>query len=266
MGVVAWIRDLLGLGYRQESIERHIQSRFSVRSLPSSLREAYFEASVQVAWTSAGDGSAPSTEDTYQAHRQLREILERITPAFSVLSIGEAQSEVEIAVYRKARGIDRRLTSVQVILSVNDDVKAYAENFEKELRKSALTEATYEMKARQARYVRDHLLVDAQIARLWWLDGRAEKLPELLKMGNNFEQVIGLIRNGMGSARTPEEALAVERIAEIIKDFLAPLGAQHREILLSQLSQIFGSYEREDLVGSLQSLNGNSAADADHDL
>ena len=47
-----------------------------------------------------------------------------------------------------------------------------------------------------------------------------------------------------------------------IKDFLAPLGAQHREILLSQLGQIFESYEREDLVTNLQSLNGNSAGEA----
>lgn len=260
---MTWIRDLLGIKYNQAPIERHIHSRFSVRSLPSSLREAYFEASVQVTWTIAGDDSAPSVEETYQAHRQLREILERVTPAFSVLSVGEAQSEVDIAVYRTARSIDQRLTSVQVDLLANDDVKSYAEKFEKELRQSALTEATFEMKARQARYVRDHLLADAQIARLWWLDGKAEKLPELLKMGNSFEQVIGLIRDGMGPTRTPEEAKAVERIAEIIKDFLAPLGSQHREILLSQLSQIFASYEREDLVGSLQSLNGDSAADAD---
>ncbi|MEU4235591.1 hypothetical protein AB0F17_65985 [Nonomuraea sp. NPDC026600] len=201
-------------------------------------------------------------EETYRAHRQLREVLERVTPTFSVLSEGEAQSEAEIAVHRQARGIDRRLTSVQITLSANDDMKAYAENFERELRQSALTEAMYAMKARQASYVRDHLLADAQIARLWWLDGRAEKLPELLNMGNNFEQVVGLVRDGMGSAKTPEEALVVERVAEIIKDFLAPLGAQHREVLLSQLGKIFESYEREDLVTNLQILNGNSAGEA----
>ncbi|MCA2186961.1 hypothetical protein [Nonomuraea cavernae] len=200
-------------------------------------------------------------EETYRAHSQLREILERVTPKFSVLSEGEAQSEAEIAVYRQARRIDRRLTSVQIRLWANDNIKTYAEDFEKELRQSALTEATYAMKARQSRYVRDHLLADAQVARLWWLDGKAEKLPELLKMGNNFEQVVGLVQDGMGSTTTPEEALAVERVAEIIKDFLAPLGAQHREILLSQLSSIFGSYEREDLVRDIQGLNGSSAGD-----
>ncbi|MFE3455728.1 hypothetical protein ACFXJ8_43145 [Nonomuraea sp. NPDC059194] len=262
MGVLAWIRDLLAFKYEQEPIEQHHQSRFSVRPLPSSLPEAYFEASLQLTWTIAGDGSPPNMEETHRVHRQLREVLERVTPNFSVLSEGEAQSEAEIAVYRQARGIDRRLTSVQINLSASDEMKIYAENFEKELRQSALTEATYAMKARQARYVRDHLLADAQIARLWWLDGRPEKLPDLLKMGNNFEQVVGLVRDGMGSVKTPDEALVVERMAEIIKDFLAPLGAQHREILLSQLSQIFGSYEREDLARNLQSLNGSSAGDS----
>lgn len=261
MGLLAWISNLLAPRYERASPQQHHQSSFTVRPLPSSLPEAYFEASLQLTWTIEGDGRPPNMEETYKAHRQLREILEHVTCNFSVRSEGEAQGEAEIAVYRKARGIDRRLTSVQIKLSADQSMKAYAEDFEKELRRNALTEATYEMKARQAHYVRDHLLTDAQIARLWWLDGKAEKLPELLKMGNNFEQVVGLVRDGMGPAAPPDEALLVERVAEVIKDFLAPLGAQHREILLSQLGQIFNSYEREDLVIKLQGLNGDSAKD-----
>ncbi|GAA4566352.1 hypothetical protein [Planotetraspora kaengkrachanensis] len=259
MGLLAWIKRLLIPTYERTSLHYRHQTSFTVRSLPSSLPKAYFEASFDLTWTIAADSQPPSIEETYKVNRRIRDILERVTSGFSVHSVEEVQGEVEMAVYRNSPGIDHRLASVQVKLWVDEKTKTYAEEFEKVLRDNALTEAVFEMKARQARYVRDHLLSDAQIARLWWLDGRADKLPELLKMGSNFEQVVGLIHDGMGSIPAPGEALMIERIAELIKDFLGPLSAQHREILLSQLGHFFNGYEREDLANSLSSLNGNSA-------
>ncbi|MFI6637403.1 hypothetical protein ACIBI7_51710 [Nonomuraea fuscirosea] len=237
------------------------QSAFTIRSLPSSLPEAYFEASLDLTWTIDADSPNPNREEIYKAHQQLREMLQHVTRKFSVRLLEETQSEAEIVIYRRARSIDARLTSVQLKLWVDPKVKHHADELEQVLRDNAVAEAGFEMKARQARYVRDHLLADAQVARLWWLDGKADKLPELLKMDNKFEQVVGLIKTGMGPATTPGEALIIERIAQLIKDFLDPLDSHHREVLLSQLGQIFNGYERDDLTARLRGLNGHPADD-----
>ncbi|WP_326824625.1 hypothetical protein [Streptosporangium sp. NBC_01756] len=257
MGLLAWIKSLFVPRYDVRLPEYH-RSAFIVRSLPSTLTEAHFGASLEATWE-IGDGNRPDTEEAYDAHRQLRDVLERATENFSVLLLEEAQSQAEIALYRAARDIDRRLMSVRITLSVDEKVKAYAEMHEEVLRDNALAEARFQTKAHQARYVRDHLLSDAQMARLWWLDGQPGKLPELLKMGNDFEQVVGLIKTGLGPATTPEEAVKTELIAQLIKDFLTPLSPQHREILLSQLGQVFSGYEREDLAHGLRDLNGKPA-------
>lgn len=115
MGLMAWMRNLLAPRYDTPSLQSH-RSSFTIRSLPSALPEAYFEASLEVTWTIDGDSSPPNTEETYKAHRQLRNLLERITSGFSVRLVEEAQSEAEITIYRNARSIDHRLTSIQLRL------------------------------------------------------------------------------------------------------------------------------------------------------
>ncbi|MEV6150536.1 hypothetical protein AB0L53_09355 [Nonomuraea sp. NPDC052129] len=256
MGLLTWIKELLAPAYDSPPVSYHTTSSF-IRSLASSLDKAYFTASLELTWISDGPGQPPS-EDTYDVHRGLRKAIESATRNFSVLLLEEAQAQADFAARRAARTIDSNVVSARVILSVDEKTKLYAENYEDIVRTNALTEADWQMRAQQARYIRDHLLVDAQMARLWWLDGQSGKLPELLRMGSDFEKIVALVQSGAGMIAEPEETAKEERIAHLIREFLDPLGPQHREVLLSQLGSMFTSYDRSDLADRLNEVNGDS--------
>ena len=91
----------------------------------------------------------------------------------------------------------------------------------------------------------DQILADPALARLWWLDGKREKLPQLVQMDGVFEQVALLI------AQRSEPVEQASPIPELIRTFLRDLGSHHRALLIKQLQGVFVAYERDDLARTL---------------
>lgn len=222
------------------------QARFLGR-LRSSLEGAYFQAAFDVAWTANADGGYPRAVQEAHIFQYLSHVAEQVTVRCSVLEVELTRSQVAIEL-NSVRGLpntDVSLTDVQVHLSPDPAGAEFAARHEQFRREIALTRAHHESQAAQLQLMRQHILADSSVARLWWLDGKPERLAQMVGQGDLFERVVDLLS---GSRR---EAAGDERIAGLIGRFLEELGPEHRELLLRQLGRVFESYERHDLAAGL---------------
>lgn len=236
-----WIQTLLDwLTDRQTRQHPYPTTSFGAR-LPSSLPEAYFQATVHVTWPPRREGLSPGL--IAKAEQQLRGTLSLTVRQHSVLHVAEAETAVNLALNNSLRLTDAgiQVLAAEAALTAEPAGAELAEQYEALQRDTALATATQHAQVDRLRVLGDHILIDPTLARLWWLDGKPEKLPEMVKMNKVFEDAATLLTARGESSRT-------NPIAELIQTFLHDLTPGHRELLLKQLQQIFLAYERADLA------------------
>ena len=99
------------------------------------------------------------------------------------------------------------------------------------------------------------MLCDPAAARLWWLDGRREKLADLDAMSETFERVAQTFGEPSGSG--PSTA---QLVADVLADFLGRLDDVLRAQLVHQLAEVFRQYNTDDLAERMLSIPGAGAA------
>lgn len=240
-----WIEILLTWLASRDNTRHPYPTTFFGARLQSSLPEACFQARFHVDWPPTGGD--PSLEIRSYAERQLRRTAQRTARAHSLLDIDEAQTAINLALQQDLplAVANVRLISAEAVLSVLPADRELAEQYEKLQRDTALTRETQRAELDRLRLMGDQILADPALARLWWLDGKREKLPQLVQMDGIFEQTALLI------TQCTEPVEQANPIPGLIRTFLHDLAPHHRALLIKQLQGVFVAYERDDLAGML---------------
>jgi hypothetical protein len=229
------------LSQRSESVVTTFQAR-----LPSRLEEAQFQATIRMAWLPGAlmDGRRRAT-----AELQLLEVARAAAQGYSVLNPDEARAAIDLALFDCGQtDADTELVAADAKIEVNPHDRRMAEDHEDLRRETALAREARREEVERLKLLADQVLATPTLARLWWLEGKPEKLELLVAKdkGEIFEKVAELF----GASAEPP---ATDPIAELIRLFLEGLDARLREHLISQLPLVFTSYERGDLADRLDS-------------
>ncbi|GAA4200880.1 hypothetical protein GCM10022252_54750 [Streptosporangium oxazolinicum] len=232
--------------------------------LPSDLRDASFRASIEVTWTIHMD-DRPTGGDEAEMHDCLWDIASKAAKPFGVLQANEAQSRVNIELGRARRVFSSGswLVHARATLSVDTETLEFARKYDSMQRETALVRERHQAQRDRLLSLREYVLADGGTARLWWLDGNAEKLSRLVEMGGVFERAVDLVTQGVPGTSTPDahhevvsgEASRPDPAGELIRQFLSGLGPAHRELLISQVGRVFRSYEQPELATELEDLH-----------
>jgi hypothetical protein len=218
---------------------------FRVR-LRSKVPEAHFQVLIQMEWP---PGRQVDQVQCSLAEQHLLRTAQAVAENYSVLDPDEARGAIDLQLFWNLRseGAGIHPAAARVIrIEVGPDDRHLAEAQEALRRQTALAQVERSEEAKRLRILGDDILTNPTLTRLWWLEGKPDKLKELVKPDTMkvFEDVAELFN-------APAERVAADPISELIRIFLGDLDAQCREQLISQLQFVFRSYERHDLVGNL---------------
>jgi hypothetical protein len=218
-----------------------------VRSLQEEVR---FRARIHISWL--GRATDPKTPETVALVAQLaKEATEKITSQFSVVHLREAQDALTSRLSLDEQlQIDAFLEAkLEVFLDAEPAAVEIAQRFERMRMEGAFTQAQHLLRFQQWDELHQEVLCVPHRARLWWLDGRSDRLEQLVAMGETFEQAAALLTPAFETARAPSPTA---RLTDVIDRFLGGLGPEQHQLLLQQLSRVFVSYERPDLADAIQ--------------
>jgi uncharacterized protein YbjQ (UPF0145 family) len=175
---------------------------------------------------------------------RLRDVAQERTRRFSAVHCAEAEQAINV---RLSREPSLGTGAVVGIALAVDEVMHTAALHHLELRRiAALEEEKHRARVAEWARLRDQVLHDPRMARLWWLDGRADRLRDLVAMGDVFEQASQLLDGA------PTESSA-DGIARLLREFLSRLTPEQRSHLLLQVARVFRSYEHDDLAVGVES-------------
>lgn len=227
----------------------------------SRTTELPFLAEVGASWhpTSA---DWPDAVVRSRLHQHLRMVVGGVCRSYSVLDAEEAQSHVNL-VLDQARWVQEvavELVGSRAALSVDPEVMTTAKQQEQVVRDSIVFAARHQDEVNRMHLLRDTVLLDGGMARLWWLNGDRARLQELVKLGDLFESAARLIA-GTPAEEEPGSARS-DVTAGLIDKFLVGLEPRYRLHLLGQLSDVFRSYERPSLADEVEALRDRADPEA----
>jgi hypothetical protein len=183
--------------------------------------------------------------------QRLLQIGRAAVASFSVLDADEARAAIDLALNGDLQPSedDAGLIAVKVAeIWIDPADRQMAEAHQALDRDTALARAQQEQKIERLRILSDHVLSDPALAALWWLDGKPDKLQEMVTLHKTkvFTDAASLF------SMSAEQAMA-DPIPGLIRQFLDGLGPELRQQLIEQLNLVFRSYERHDLTTQLSS-------------
>jgi hypothetical protein len=180
----------------------------------------------------------------------VKETTEEITCRYSVVHLRETQDALA------SRLFDDRLqigalpgAELRVVLDADPEAVEIARRFEGMRMEAALTQVQHQLRFQQWDDLRREVLAVPHRARLWWLDGRSDRLEQLVTMGNVFEEAAALLTP---APRTAQASSSAAQLSDVVDRFLRELEPAQRQLLLQQLSRVFVSYARHDLADATQ--------------
>jgi hypothetical protein len=216
--------------------------------IASELPEAQFQVTIQTGWPQGGKvGQVPRS----LAEQHLLRVAQMAASEYSVLDLDEARAEIDLQLFRNLSPEGSELPPVAAWVSRIDagpDDQHLAEGHEALRRQTALAQFEQAEEVKRLRMLGDQVLADPTLASLWWLDGKPDRLEELIRADKKkvFENVADLF-SAVG------EGLAVNPIAQLIRVFLEDLDGSCRQQLIKQLTVVFRAYEHHDLADQLDS-------------
>lgn len=213
--------------------------------LDSALPGARFTASIEAWWHPSGSAS----EEIVFQHLRLKS--NAVTSRGSVLDAAEVNDKVNVSLAGR-RVIPQsgvRLIDARAVLDVAKDDLDYAEQRAGIERRASIEAAGLEARYAHLLRLRDLFLSDSAMARLWWSTGDPDRLLQLADNKAKFDTIVSVV------ARSPDDLAPSDKIAPLIARFLASLGPDHREYLISQLAKIFENYRQPSLAEELRAID-----------
>ncbi|MDQ1292768.1 MAG: hypothetical protein QG608_648 [Actinomycetota bacterium] len=136
-----------------------------------------------------------STAKLAQHYEELRASATAITRRFSVLHLAEAQAEIDLFLASRETIQGSALTGAGALiqLSVDHQSQEFAAQWERLRLEENIAAEQHRICLEQSAVLRDQILKDPAQARLWWLEGKRDRLKELVQMGDAFERLATLL-------------------------------------------------------------------------
>jgi hypothetical protein len=229
--------------FRSASLPSHGYTGSADRTyrLPSNLPGAMFTASIAARWMPADQGA--ETVFAYLGRKGAE-----LTSQFSVLDPDSVRDALNIWFSRlpEMPNSSIRIHHARVtVLAVPDEHRDFAQRMAAVERQANVETAGMEATRKRLTTIRELFLSDSPMARLWWSKGEPDRLLSLNGDSANFESIVDLVSD------SPGEHAGLDQTASLIDRFLADLGPDHRQYLLTQLAKVFVSYQRPDLADEL---------------
>ncbi|MQA97084.1 MAG: hypothetical protein GEV11_21470 [Streptosporangiales bacterium] len=171
----------------------HPETRFTAR-LPSSVEGLCFDASFDVVWARTGGGENANLEAMVLRH--LYEVARRVTATEPVTQAEAVQARLNVVLGVPAAvdGGQVTLVRARAILTVDSASREQMRAYEEMAREASMERARRERDLERWRYLADVVFSDPALARMWWLDGHPERLPELARMDPIFDRLVEISR------------------------------------------------------------------------
>jgi hypothetical protein len=214
--------------------------------LPSNLDGLRFRAQMRLSLPPAAAGARTVLYD------RLVQAAQGVTSKYSVLHLPEAQDHLNAQLSRELpyQDVGGHGPAVWAGLAVDQADLELAQQQVKLRHAETLAREQYRSQAAGWDHLRSEVLSDPARTRLWWLNGRSEKLAEMVNSSHVFDQVIGQLAP-MGVA----PVAPTSPVADVLERFLRGLGPEHHELLLEQLATVFRNYERPELADEVRALD-----------
>ncbi|MFV2107687.1 hypothetical protein [Micromonospora sp. LOL_015] len=218
-----WRVRLSGRRTRTEEPEQPVTFTAELRSCHPYVM---FNATFQCWWK--GDDRAAF----WAARQRVTDRADQVTARYCVTQAGNAENEVNTCT---PDGVSVRLT-------VGRQAYAAAEAILEINRQAALERQRQRAELDRIRYLRESVYSHPDVARSYWLYHHPDQLKSMLDI--DFEGIAEKFRN--------REDARFLVIAKLIGEFLGRLEDADRRFLVSQLGQLFSSYDRSDLAERLE--------------
>ncbi|MEU4792486.1 hypothetical protein AB0F95_22530 [Micromonospora tulbaghiae] len=205
--------------------EEHFQPVTFTAELRSRHPHIAFDATLQL-WRQDNDDAA-----TWTTRQRVTEWAEQVAAKYCVTQAGNAENEINT----------RNPYGARVRLTVSPQARTAAEAVLKIAREAALERLKQGAELERIHHLRENVYSRPDVARSYWLYHHPDRPDELLTI--NFEG----IAEKFGDVRESRSLV----IAKLIDDFLGQIGDVERRYLLTQLGQVFSSYNRPDLAERL---------------
>ncbi|MFI6899702.1 hypothetical protein ACIBKY_00505 [Nonomuraea sp. NPDC050394] len=260
MGFLDRLIALLARRHRGDFVTHHTELAQVLHSEREYLK---FRARIELTWLLPWETELSVDIETSVCDRLIM-AARQAARQFSVLYREEAESAVNLALGRVET--HPYLRRARVVLSVEPEALEFAREQMVEDLAIERHRTAQQVELARLTVLRDTMLRDGSIARLWWLQSDPKKLMELVKHGDEFEKAITLISDG-SSKRLSVPGAGETSVAELVELFLTELGPEHRRLLIHQLDKVFRGYERPELADRLGVASGDGAGgspDSDH--
>ncbi|AVT33652.1 hypothetical protein C6361_34125 [Plantactinospora sp. BC1] len=208
-------------------------------TLPSRVEGGWFSAFFTARWF--GDPARGDLRDWLRGAIVRR--AERVTRDLSVIHLDTAQLRVNAGLREITIPADvpvRRLT-VTATLTATEEARRTAAEWEELRTKLALRQMNDKLEIERLRHLREDIFRRPEVARTYWLDRHPDAMESLLD--DRFER----IAEKLGSA--PDNSAMV--IANVLRDFLGDLDAEHKRTLIDLLRRLLIDFRRGELVAKL---------------
>ncbi len=205
--------------------------------LASRIEGSHLRAVCAVRWygdfaTEEADRDRLSRLITGHAQAEVRE--------FTAARLEAAEIAVNARLSRVAPPAGSRIRSmaVTVRLTADQQTREAAVEWEKLRTQLAVNRLKAQLEVERLRHLRDDIFARPDVARAYWLDKHPNDLDEVL--GDRFERVAERITSG------PQPSTLA--VANVIREFLAGLGTEHKQVMMSLLHKTLADFGRADLA------------------
>ncbi|BEL12803.1 hypothetical protein Q0Z83_109940 [Actinoplanes sichuanensis] len=208
-----------------------------VLDLPSLIEGDYFRADCTVQWL------GPAARKELDREKLRHTVLRYARPEsarHSAAHLDTAQIAVNARLSRAVPPSDseaRHLTAT-VRLSADAAVQEAAADWERLRRDLEVRRLNDHLELDRLRHLRDDIFTKPDVARTYWLDKHPEALDAVLE--ERFDRVAEILESG------PQPSTLA--VANVIREFLAGLGPEHKEVMMGLLHKALADFGRADLA------------------
>lgn len=208
-----------------------------VLDLPSLVEGDYFRADCTVEWL------GPAAREDVDREKLRHAVLRYARPEaarHTAAHLDTAQIAVNARLSRAVPPPDSeaRYMTATVRLSAEAKVKEAATEWEKMRSHLAIRRLNDQLELERLRHLRDDIFTKPDVARTYWLDKHPEALDAVLE--ERFDRVAEKLTSG------PQPSTLV--VANVIREFLAGLGPEHKEVMMGLLHKALADFGRADLA------------------
>jgi hypothetical protein len=211
-----------------------------ILDLPSLIAGDYLQADCTIRWVGpVAQEELDRNKLRYAVIRYVRPVARRHTAAR--LDTAQIAINARLSQVAPPPGSTARHMTATVRLTAEATAQETAVAWEKLQSRLEINRVDNQLEIDRLRHLRDDIFTQPDIARTYWLDKHPEALDAVLE--ERFDRVAEKLTSG------PQPSTLV--VANVIREFLAGLGPEHKEVMMGLLHKALADFGRADLARRL---------------